>query len=164
MVVGRAFTVKALVFVATPPSGFVTVTVRAPVGVPASIVMLSVSADPLGFTFTGGLTVIPVPNVTEAPDCRPEPVRLTSSVAPLGADVGLSAVMVGFAFTVKQPVQVAVPAPPGFVTRTSRAPRAAFEDSVTGTVRWVESMNDVAPTVTPLPRIATTSPLTKDDP
>ena len=64
----------------------------------------------------------------------------------------------------KQPLHVAAPPPAGFVTRTSRAVRAAPPPTVTVAVRCVESTKVVALTVTPPPRIATVEPLTNEVP
>ena len=71
---------------------------------------------------------------------------------------------VGFAFTVKHPVQDAVPPPAGLVTLTLRAPSAAVPDTVTGTVSSVGSTKVTAPRVTRPPEIATVEPATKPDP
>src|ERR1700722_4186858 len=56
--VGLALTVKALFLVTTPPSGFVTVTSRAPVGAPAATDTFMLSVVPLPVT---ELTTTPVP-------------------------------------------------------------------------------------------------------
>jgi hypothetical protein len=166
VIVGSAFTVKALAFWPTPPSGLVTVTLRVPVGADGSIERFTTSDVPLPFTDGTPLTVIPVPvNDTSAPCTKPVPVIVTSlPEEPCGADAGLRVVIVGFGFTVKHEEQVAVPPPDGLVTRTSRAPRAAELDTATVAVRCVESTKTVGPTVTPFPRIATVEPFTNEDP
>src|SRR5436305_11354871 len=69
------------------------------------------------------------------PDSKPVPVTVTLTLlAPVANWLGLNDVITGRALTVKQPKHVPLPAPPGFVTVTSRVPGRAFVATVTLTV------------------------------
>jgi hypothetical protein len=73
--VGLAFTVKQLLHEPLPASGFVTVTLPAPVVAPAETVMLAVSE--VADTKVVEFTVIPDPvNVAAALDTNPVPVTV----------------------------------------------------------------------------------------
>ena len=73
--VGAALTVKALASEPLPASGFVTVTVRALVLAPLSMVMLAFSS--LALTKVVELTVMPAPKEALAPLTKPPPVIVT---------------------------------------------------------------------------------------
>ena len=75
-------------------------------------------------------------------------------------DVGLTAVTVGAALTVKIEPLVKVPVS-GFVSVTVLVPSEAFAATVTFTVSDVALLNVVELTVTPLFAKVTTAPLTK---
>ena len=153
---------KALVFVADPPPGFVTVKLRTPVAAPTSMLTFTDSDVPLPLT---EFTVMPdPPKVTSAPGAKPVPDRARH--VPGGSlrcgrrndrrDRGLR---VGNS---RQP-QMALPPPEGLVTRTSCAPSVALFPTLRLRVRCAESTNVVPPMIEyPLPpRIATMEPLVK---
>jgi hypothetical protein len=87
----------------------VTVTSRTPVAAFPPIVMVAVSDLPLFATLVT-FAVIPGPNETVAPVANPVPLTvMVWFVAPWPREFGAVEVTVGPAFTVKQPVHVAVP-------------------------------------------------------
>ena len=72
MIVGPASTLKPLLSVAVPPSGLVTVTLRAPVAALAATDTVTVSCVPL-LKVVGPVTPVPE-NDTVAPFTNPVPV------------------------------------------------------------------------------------------
>jgi hypothetical protein len=83
MIVGAALTVKALLPVPVPPSGLVTVTLRAPVVALLAMVMLTVRLVEL--TKVVELTVIPAPEKDAAnpvPLTKPAPVTVMLPLKP----------------------------------------------------------------------------------
>ena len=78
--VGAPLTVKAFSFEPTPSSGLVTVTLRAPVVAPDSIVIFAVSS--VALTNVVELTVTPVPKDALAPVMKLSPLIATVSVPP----------------------------------------------------------------------------------
>jgi hypothetical protein len=161
--VGAALTVNTPVPVPTPPSGLVTVTLRAPVVAPAAIAMFAVSC--VALTNVVELTVIPVPeNDADAPVTKFVPVIVTLKlVAPLSPELGLVEVTVGPALTVNTFVPVAVVWSP-LVMVTSPAPVVALPAIVIFAVSDVALTNVVELTVIPVPENDADAPLTKPVP
>jgi hypothetical protein len=122
---GFALTVKHDAHVTVPPSGFVTVTARAPVVAVGAMEIVALNED--GSTSTEP-TLIPEPaNETTAPSKKFVPlIVITWSVVPWARDAGDAEVIVGVDFTVKHSVHVALPVS-GFVTVTPRLPIVASD-------------------------------------
>jgi hypothetical protein len=158
--VGAAFTVKQLEHDPTPASGFVTVTLPAPVVAFPATVMLAVSD--VAETNVVEFTVMPDPeNVAAAPLTNPDPVIVMFWVdAPCPLEEGLVDETVGATLTVKQLAQEPVPAS-GLVTVTLRVPVVAFVVRVTLAVSEVALTNVVEFTVIPVPENDAEAPLTK---
>ena len=139
--VGPAFTVKAPIAVALPPSVLMTVTFLEPVVASAEIVMLTVRLVEL--LRVTELTVIEVPEkrtdaLVHAPPRKPDPVRVIDWLtAPWPRELGLREEMDGAPVTVRQLVHEALDVP--WVTVTFRLPVAAPVDTVTRPLRWVPS-------------------------
>jgi hypothetical protein len=163
--VGAALTVNTPVPVPTPPSGLVTVTLRAPVVAPAAIAMFAVSC--VALTNVVELTVIPVPEndaASPVPLTKLVPVIVTLKlVAPLSPELGLVEVTVGPALTVNTFVPVPTP-PSGLVTVTLRVPVVAPDAIVMFAVSDVALTNVVELTVIPVPENDADAPLTKPVP
>ncbi len=143
-----------------PPSALVTVTVRAPVLAPASIVTLAVSSvEDLNVV---ELTAMPEPKDEVAPLVKPLPLIATVwATAPWPRELGLVLVTVGAAVIVKA---LAEPVPPSaLVTETVRAPVLAPASIVMLAVSSVEDLSVVELTVTPAPKEAV-APLVKPEP
>jgi hypothetical protein len=150
--VGRAVTVNALPSDPTPPSRFVTVTVRAPRVAVVETEMLTLRwLESVRLT---ELTVIPVPekatdDVGHEPELKFEPVRVTFWLAaPWPRELGLSDTTVGAAFTVNAPASEPTPAS-RLVTVTLRAPVPVLAGIETFTLRWLESVRVTELTVIP---------------
>ena len=164
--VGPVFTVNLAVPVPAPPSGFVTVTSRAPVVAFVAIVMFAVTWVALFHVVE--FTVMPAPEndaANPAALTKPVPVIATFCVAPCPRDAGLADVTVGPVFTVN--LELPVPDPvSGFVTVTLRAPVVAFAAIVMLAVTWVALFHVVEFTVMPVPEndAANPAPLMKPVP
>src|SRR6266511_978776 len=160
VVVGPVLTVKHPVHDALPVSGFVTVTLRAPVVAPTAIEMFAVTW--VALLNVVEFTVMPVPeNEALAPLWKPVPVIAMSwLIAPWPRELGLVEVTVGRALTVKHPVHDPVPASV-LVTVTSRAPVVAPPAMVMLAVTWVALLKVVELTVMPVPENDAFAPLTK---
>ena len=134
-------------------------TSRVPVEALAEIVMFAVSW--VAETKVVEFTVMPVPNVAVAPFTKLVPFTVTFwLVAPCPRDAGLVEVTVGRAFTLKQPVQVAVPWSV-LVTVTFRAPVVAFPAIVIVAVMFVGVTTLLEFTVIPVPEKPTVAPFAK---
>jgi len=106
---------------AVPPSGLVTVTVRAPAFAFAATVNVSWISD-APTTCVETTSTPPPETVTTAPDSKPLPLTTTTTFLDPGAsDEGDADFRVGAAVTLKQVLQDA-DAPSGFVTVTVRSP------------------------------------------
>src|SRR5205085_711000 len=148
----EAVTLKQVEQEPTPASGLVTVTVRLPTVAAGSTVTLAVSW--VALVNAVELTVTPVPKVAAAPETKPVPVIVMFWLAaPWARDVGLVAVTLGAALTLKQLAHEPVLAS-GSVTVTARVPTVAAGSTVMLAVSWVALTNVVELTVIPAPNVA----------
>jgi hypothetical protein len=102
-------TLKQPVHVLVPWSALANVTFRDPVAAPPAMSMLTVRCDPVKKVTE--LTVMPVPeNATVVPGVNPTPITVRlCPVRPLPFWGGVMLEAAGPAWTVKQPIHVAVP-------------------------------------------------------
>ena len=141
----------------TPPSVFVTVTVRVPtVAVPETVTTRSIRA--LLVTVVETTVMSAAENVTTAPAAKSVPVTTSAfDTAPTASEVGDVALGVGLALTVSAATEVTVPKSV-LETMRSRVPVVAVEVTSSRTVSDVAELTVADVTVTPVPDTATEAP------